>query len=194
MTGNITRKNAWIKIHTTIYHRLTNNLFLNKEKTCFIIYYWRFIEFLRHGFRLHYDTNGKINRNMCCQWLSCEYCFDSFYFIIKPNKMKKIDYFGVEGVQFWEFAEEQTEETIKNELDSFRKSSRPSYMFINALLTIQQLQELIKFRDSKIYRLEKKIKSDNKKFIVFLLVTIIWIIASFIWFWTIISFFISLIK
>lgn len=60
------------------------------EKTCSNICFWPFIEFLQHGFRFVYDTSEKINRNMCCQWSSCEYYFDSFYFIIKPNKMLKI--------------------------------------------------------------------------------------------------------
>jgi len=60
------------------------------EKTCSIIYCWRFIEFLQHGFRFVYDTNGKISQNMCCQWSSCESFSVWFYFMKKSNKMLKI--------------------------------------------------------------------------------------------------------
>jgi hypothetical protein len=56
---------------------------------------------------------------------------------------------------------------IRQELDFFRKSNRPSYMFINALLTIQRLQVLVSDLRQTIDRKNKIIYNDKKYHVLY---------------------------
>lgn len=98
---------------------------------------------------------------------------------------KEINIFEIDGVSYWEYKEKITKEFILDELDFFRKTNRPSYMFINALLEVKDLQQ-------KIKELRRIIYDDKKYHVLYWFMFIIWLIVFSVWFRVIVCFFIKL--
>lgn len=107
---------------------------------------------------------------------------------------KEINIFEIDGVKYWEYEYKMTKEEILKELDFFRKSNRPSYMFINALLTIRSYQNGIEYRKKIEDRLNKSIDEANERTVLYWTMLVIWLIVFGVWFFTIVSFLIDIIK
>ena len=60
-----------------------------------------------------------------------------------------------------------TKEEILKELDFFRKTNRPSYLFINALLQIKELQILVDNLRKTIDQKNKIIYDDKKYHVLY---------------------------
>lgn len=107
---------------------------------------------------------------------------------------KEINIFEIDGVKYWEYEYKMTKDEILKELDFFRKSNRPSYLFINALLQIQQYQWRINNQKMLIDRLNKDVDKSNERTVLYWTMLVIWLIVFGVWFFTIVSFLIDLIK
>lgn len=107
---------------------------------------------------------------------------------------KEINIFEIDGVNYWEYEYKMTKEEILKELDFFRKTNRPSYLFINALLEIKSLQckieELRRIIDAK----NKIIYDDKKYHVLYWFMFIIWLIIFGVGFRKIVEILIDLIK
>ena len=103
-------------------------------------------------------------------------------------KEKIIDYFRIDGVWYWKYEEKQTANEIRKNLKRFRKTNRPSYMFINALLQIQQYQNCLESYVKAQNRLEKEIDEEKQRTVLYRAMLIIWLIVFGIWFWRICCF------
>ena len=107
---------------------------------------------------------------------------------------KEINIFEIDGVKYWEYEYKMTKEEILKELDFFRKSNRPSYLFINALLEVKNLQQKIEELRRIIDAKNRIIYDDKKYHVLYWFMFIIWLIVFAVWFWNIVSFLIDLIK
>jgi len=107
---------------------------------------------------------------------------------------KEINIFEIDGVKFWEYENKMTKDEILKELVFFRKTNRPSYLFINALLEIKNLQQKIEELRRIIDAKNKIIYDDKKYHVLYWFMFIIWLIVFSVWFFTIVSFLIDLIK
>lgn len=105
---------------------------------------------------------------------------------------KEINIFEIDGVSYWEYKAKITKEFILDELDFFRKTNRPSYMFINALLEVKDLQQKIEELRRRIDAKNKIIYDDKKYHVLYWFMFIIWLIVFSVWFRTIVCFFIKL--
>lgn len=107
---------------------------------------------------------------------------------------KEINIFEIDGVKFWEYENKMTKDEILKEVDFFRKTNRPSYLFINALLQIQQYQWRLNNQKMLIDRLNKDVDKANERTVLYWTMLVIWLIIFGVWFFTIISFLIDIIK
>ena len=109
-------------------------------------------------------------------------------------KKENINIFEIDGVKYWEYEYKMTKEEILKELDFFRKSNRPSYLFINALLEIKNLQQKIEYIRWEIDKKNKIIYDDKKYHVLYWFMFIIWLIVFGVGFRKIVEFLIDLIK
>ena len=107
---------------------------------------------------------------------------------------KEINIFEIDGVKYWEYEYKMTKEEILKELDFFRKTNRPSYLFINALLQIQQYQRRTDNQKMLIDRLNKDVDKSNERTVLYWTMFVIWLIVFGVGFWKIVEFLIDLIK
>ena len=98
---------------------------------------------------------------------------------------KEINIFEIDGVSYWEYKEKITKEFMLDELDFFRKTNRPSYLFINALLQIKELQILVEDLRKTIDRKNERIKKEQNYRVLYWFMFIIWLIVFAVWFWNI---------
>lgn len=105
-------------------------------------------------------------------------------------KEKEIDYFSIEWVRYRYFDENERmhAKQIRKRLKLFRKLNRPSYMFINALLEIQSLQNWQEQLINEINRLEKDDKNEKRMIVFYWVCLIIWLFVFGVWFWRICCF------
>ena len=107
---------------------------------------------------------------------------------------KEINIFEIDGVWYWIYTEKMTKDEILKELDFFRKTNRPSYLFINALLEVENLQWKIKELRRIIDAKNKIIYDDKKYHVLYWFMFIIWLIVFGVGFRKIVEFLIDLIK
>ena len=136
-------------------------------------------------------------------WRQFIYSFEYFdllwflllFYSLRVYKMtKELNYFKIDGVQYWLFREEMTAKQIREFLKIFRKQNRPSSSFVNALLQIQQLQHCVENQEHEIDRILKEKSNENKMIVFYWFALIIWIIVFWFWSRTIINLLIDLFK
>lgn len=82
------------------------------------------------------------------------------------KKEKIIDYFMIDGVKYDQYEERQTAYKIRQNLEIFRKKNRPSSLYINALLQIQQYQNTVEILEKANKDLHDEIE-ENKRLVVY---------------------------
>lgn len=102
--------------------------------------------------------------------------------------------FEIDGVVYSAYEYKMTPDEILKELNFFRKTNRPSYLFINALLQIKQYQERMEYFEKRQNRLEKEIDEIHQRTVLYWTMLVIWLIVFGVWFFTIVSFLIDIIK
>ena len=109
-------------------------------------------------------------------------------------KKEKINIFEIDGVKYWEYENKMTKDEISKKVDFFRKLNRPSYLFINALLQIQQYQWRINNQKMLIDRLNKDVDKSNERTVLYWTMFVIWLIVFGVGFRKIVEFLIDIIK
>ena len=108
------------------------------------------------------------------------------------KKEKIIDYFMIDGVKYDQYEERQTAYKIRQNLEIFRKKNRPSSLYINALLQIQQYQNTVEILEKANKNLHDEIEENKRLVVYYWFLTIIWLIVFSAWFRAIVCFFIKL--
>ena len=102
--------------------------------------------------------------------------------------------FEIDGVRYWEYLDKMTPDEIKRQLKRFRKKNRPSYAFINALLQIGKLQNLVDELRKTIDCKNRRIEQEQNYRVLYWFMFIIWLIVFGVGFRKIVEFLIDLIK
>lgn len=88
-----------------------------------------------------------------------------------------------------------TKDNIYNFIDMFRKFWRPTYKYINALITINRLQNhcarLTAEKHEEVAKAQARTRKAEEIHVLYWFVAILLMIVFAIWFWTIVAFIFS---
>lgn len=111
---------------------------------------------------------------------------------MKLKEKKRIDLLSIAWVtQSW-ICVDITKDNIDNFIMDFRKKGRPTYKYINALITINRLQNkcarLTEEKHEEVAKAQARTRKAEEIHVLYWFVAIILMIVFAVWFWTIVAF------
>ena len=111
------------------------------------------------------------------------------------KEKKKIDLLSITWVTRYWISTEITKDNIDNFITDFRKKGRPTYKYINALITINRLQNkcarLTAEKHEEVAKAQARTRKAEEIHVLYWFIAIILIVVFAVWFWTVIAFIFS---